>query len=109
MGRKSADFLTLFLLCGRKNIRIPAYFLPSKIYRVGSSQILGYTSYQSSRKYCCFLGNFLPTKPTSRTLRQPQGGEVFKKGLISSPVGRRSVKKRHDCLPCGEEKCSKKA
>ena len=32
---------------------------------------------------------------------------MFKKDMGASPAGRRSVQKRHECLPCGEEKCSK--
>ena len=38
-SRKSASLLTFFLLCGRKNYRIPVSFLPSKICLVGSSQL----------------------------------------------------------------------
>ena len=86
-GRKSAVFLTLFLLCGRKNIRIPSYFLPSKIYRVGSSQILGYTSYHQVESIAVFL------ETSYHQTDQPNA---------ETTAGRRSVQKGLDLLPRGE-------
>ena len=89
-GRKSAVFLTLFVLCGRKNIRIPSYFLPSKIYRLGSSQILGYTSYHQVESIAVFL------ETSYHQTDQPNA---------ETTAGRRSVQKGLDLLPRGEEKC----
>ena len=97
-GRKSMFFSTLFLFSGRKIVPIPAHFLPSKICWVGSSQLLRPISYHEVgsiavsliSSYRKFVGNPLR--------RLPYG---------DSPTGRRSVQKRHGCLPCGEEKCFK--
>ena len=127
-GRKSMFFPTLFLFSGRKIVPIPAHFLPSKICWVGSSQLLRPISYHEVgsiavsliSSYRKFVGNPLRGLPYGEE-------KCSKNGMSASPAGRRSVQKRHGCLPCGdyptgrrsvqkrhvclpsgEEKCSKK-